>query len=101
MLPQIANITKYYDEWAHKPVDRPLRLFEPWYLEMCTKTPWWVVPTFWIPVIIGIASMDMLAKAENSNDVSRNIFMFIKHNNNLNSFSIIRSQDSHLALFLG
>lgn len=44
--------------------------------------------------------MDMLAKAENSNDVSQNIFMFIKHNNNLNTFSI-RSQDYHLALFLG
>ncbi|XP_017049956.1 dihydroceramide fatty acyl 2-hydroxylase FAH2 [Drosophila ficusphila] len=52
MLPQIANITECYDEWVHKPVDRPLRLFGPWYLEMCTKTPWWLVPTFWIPVII-------------------------------------------------
>ncbi|XP_065369701.1 uncharacterized protein Fa2h [Calliphora vicina] len=51
MLPQIPRITQYYDEWVHKPVDRPLRLFAPWYLEMCTKTPWWVVPTFWLPVI--------------------------------------------------
>lgn len=51
MVPQIAKITANYDEWVHKPVDRPLRLFEPWYLEVCTKTPWWVVPTFWIPVI--------------------------------------------------
>ncbi|XP_061392765.1 uncharacterized protein LOC133328233 [Musca vetustissima] len=51
MLPQIAKITPYYNEWVHKPVDRPLRLFGPWYLEMCTKTPWWLVPAFWIPVI--------------------------------------------------
>lgn len=54
MLPQISKITPYYNEWVHKPVDRPLRLFEPWYLEMCTKTPWWLVPAFWIPVISGI-----------------------------------------------
>lgn len=51
MLPQIPKITQHYDEWVHKPVDRPLRLFGPWYLEMCTKTPWWLVPAFWIPVI--------------------------------------------------
>ncbi|XP_073813198.1 fatty acid 2-hydroxylase isoform X1 [Musca autumnalis] len=54
MLPQIAKITPYYNEWVHKPVDRPLRLFGPWYLEMCTKTPWWLVPAFWIPVITSI-----------------------------------------------
>ncbi|XP_018803109.1 PREDICTED: fatty acid 2-hydroxylase [Bactrocera latifrons] len=51
MLPQISHITRHYDEWVHKPVDRPLRLFGPTYLEMLTKTPWWVIPLFWIPVI--------------------------------------------------
>uniref|UniRef100_A0A0A1XK58 Fatty acid 2-hydroxylase n=1 Tax=Zeugodacus cucurbitae TaxID=28588 RepID=A0A0A1XK58_ZEUCU len=51
MLPQIWHITRHYDEWVHKPVDRPLRLFGPTYLEVFTKTPWWVVPLFWIPVI--------------------------------------------------
>lgn len=54
MLPQISKITAQYDEWVHKPVDRPLRLFGPWYLEMCSKTPWWLVPAFWIPVITNI-----------------------------------------------
>ncbi|XP_034477837.1 dihydroceramide fatty acyl 2-hydroxylase FAH2 [Drosophila innubila] len=70
MLPQIANITKYYDEWVHKPVDRPLRLFGPWYLEMCTKTPWWVVPLFWIPVIVGFMLPEFQAKAHNINDIA-------------------------------
>ncbi|XP_036334065.1 fatty acid 2-hydroxylase isoform X2 [Rhagoletis pomonella] len=51
MLPQISQITRHYDEWVHRPVDRPLRLFGPSYLEMFTKTPWWVIPLFWIPVI--------------------------------------------------
>ncbi|XP_062129785.1 uncharacterized protein LOC133841374 [Drosophila sulfurigaster albostrigata] len=70
MLPQIKNITKYYDEWVHKPVDRPLRLFGPWYLEMCTKTPWWVVPTFWIPVITVLAGLEFQAKAKSTSDVA-------------------------------
>ncbi|XP_053962340.1 fatty acid 2-hydroxylase isoform X2 [Anastrepha ludens] len=51
MLPQISHITRHYDEWVHKPVDRPLRLFGPTYIEMFTKTPWWVIPLFWMPVI--------------------------------------------------
>lgn len=51
MLPQIPIIVHHYDDWVHKPVDRPLRLFGPWYLEVFTKTPWWLVPAFWIPVI--------------------------------------------------
>uniref|UniRef100_A0A1I8PZ47 Fatty acid 2-hydroxylase n=1 Tax=Stomoxys calcitrans TaxID=35570 RepID=A0A1I8PZ47_STOCA len=54
MLPQIPKIAPHYNEWVHKPVDRPLRLFGPSYLEMCTKTPWWLVPAFWIPVITSI-----------------------------------------------
>ncbi|XP_059622480.1 uncharacterized protein LOC132265729 [Phlebotomus argentipes] len=52
MVPQIGKLGRDYVEWVNKPVDRPLRLFGPWYLEMCTKTPWFIVPTFWIPVII-------------------------------------------------
>uniref|UniRef100_A0A1B0DCY9 Fatty acid hydroxylase domain-containing protein n=1 Tax=Phlebotomus papatasi TaxID=29031 RepID=A0A1B0DCY9_PHLPP len=52
MLPQIGKLGSDYMEWVNKPVDRPLRLFGPWYLEMCTKTPWYIVPIFWIPVII-------------------------------------------------
>ncbi|XP_067626399.1 uncharacterized protein Fa2h [Eurosta solidaginis] len=51
MVPQISHITRYYDEWVHKPVDRPLRLFGPSYLEVFTRTPWWLIPLFWIPVI--------------------------------------------------
>lgn len=41
-------------DWVNKPVDRPLRLFERNYLEILTKTPWWLVPVFWIPIIIVI-----------------------------------------------
>ncbi|EDW46757.1 dihydroceramide fatty acyl 2-hydroxylase FAH2 [Drosophila sechellia] len=70
MLPQIANITDCYDEWVHKPVDRPLRLFEPWYLEMCTKTPWWLVPLFWIPVIVKCALEEFTSAWQDSNQLA-------------------------------
>lgn len=51
MLPQIKNIAEHYDEWVHKPVDRELKLFDAWYLEVLTKTPWWIVALSWSPVI--------------------------------------------------
>jgi len=51
MLPQISKLGKNYAEWVNKPVDRTLRLFGPNYLEILTKTPWWVIPIFWIPAI--------------------------------------------------
>lgn len=51
MLPQIPALGDKYHEWVNLPVDRDLRLFGPWYLEACTKTPWWVVPLVWIPSV--------------------------------------------------
>lgn len=51
MLPQIHALGDNYHEWVNSPVDRELRLFGPWYLECLTKTPWWLVPLFWIPCI--------------------------------------------------
>jgi len=62
MLGQISGISEHYDEWVHLPVDRPLRLFGPWYLEMLTKTPWWVVPVFWIPTITFIMYSEIYSK---------------------------------------
>ncbi|KAL5289125.1 FA2H family protein [Megaselia abdita] len=60
MLPQIKNIAEHYDEWVHKPVDRELRLFDAWYLEILTKTPWWIVALFWSPVISYIIISEVL-----------------------------------------
>lgn len=54
MLVQIPTLGKHYVEWVNKPVDRQLRLFGPAWLENLTKTPWWVVPAFWIPTILYI-----------------------------------------------
>ncbi|XP_030380364.1 dihydroceramide fatty acyl 2-hydroxylase FAH2 [Scaptodrosophila lebanonensis] len=70
MLPQIANITKYYNDWVHKPVDRPLLLFDSWYLEMFTKTPWWLVPTFWIPVIANLLWIDFEKNSDSKFEIA-------------------------------
>lgn len=51
MIPQIGQLGASYTEWVNKPVDRPLRLFRSDWLEALTKTPWWLVPAFWVPVI--------------------------------------------------
>lgn len=52
MLSQISNIdNKQYALWVNMPVDRPLRLFASEWMEMLTKTPWWLVPLFWVPIL--------------------------------------------------
>ena len=52
LLAQIPKIGKHYGDWVHSPVNRKLRLFESDVLESLSKSPWWLVPLFWIPVII-------------------------------------------------
>lgn len=70
MLSQIGSITEVYTEWVNKPVDRPLRLFGPEWLEMLTKTPWWAVPLFWIPSIIYITKTGLNETNEGISSVS-------------------------------
>ncbi|XP_035902662.1 dihydroceramide fatty acyl 2-hydroxylase FAH2 [Anopheles stephensi] len=54
MVFQIHKLGDKYGEWVNKPVDRELRLFGPSWVENMTKTPWWIVPGFWIPAILYI-----------------------------------------------
>ncbi|KAM5533569.1 hypothetical protein V8D89_012785 [Ganoderma adspersum] len=57
-----ANWSKsYYLQQVHQPrhlADSP-RLFGPWYLEIFTRTSWYVVPTIWLPIAayIGLRSL--------------------------------------------
>ncbi|KAH9941189.1 oxidoreductase [Epithele typhae] len=50
-----ANFSKsYYLKQVHQPrhlVESP-RLFGPWYLEIFTRTAWYVVPTIWLPITL-------------------------------------------------
>ena len=43
---------EFYLEQVHSPrhLKEPARLFGPWYLEMFTRTSWYVVPIVWLPI---------------------------------------------------
>ncbi|KAI9618887.1 hypothetical protein H4Q26_012141 [Puccinia striiformis f. sp. tritici PST-130] len=42
----------FYLQQVHQPrhLSKPARLFGPWYLEMFTRTSWYVVPMIWLPI---------------------------------------------------
>mgnify|MGYP001796005180 CR=1 FL=1 len=52
MLAQVGKLGHHYKTWVHSPVDRKLRLFESSFVEFFSKTPWYIVPIVWIPVVI-------------------------------------------------
>lgn len=45
----------YYLQQVHQPrhLPQPARLFGPWYMEILTRTQWWVVPMIWGPITLG------------------------------------------------
>lgn len=48
-----GNFSKaFYLKQVHQPryLPQPARLFGPWYLEILTRTSWYVVPVFWLPI---------------------------------------------------
>lgn len=46
----------FYLQQVHSPrhLKEPARLFGPWYLEMLTRTSWYVVPIVWMPISIAL-----------------------------------------------
>jgi len=60
MLPQISLLGDKYSEWVNKPVDRELKLFKNPFLEILTKTPWYLPLLFWIPAISILISNEVL-----------------------------------------
>lgn len=57
MLAQVGKLGPDYLKWVHSPVDRPLRLFSSSFVEIFSRTPWFLVPIIWIPVVIYSAIM--------------------------------------------
>lgn len=60
MVKQIPKLGIMYEKWVSQPVDRSLRLFDYEFLEMLTKTPWWMVPLIWLPTICAISYFGIL-----------------------------------------
>uniref|UniRef100_A0A0K0G3N0 Fatty acid 2-hydroxylase n=1 Tax=Strongyloides venezuelensis TaxID=75913 RepID=A0A0K0G3N0_STRVS len=52
ILADIGNLGEDYLKWIHQPYDGTLRLFKSDFLERLTRTPWYVVPLVWMPVVL-------------------------------------------------
>lgn len=79
MIPQIGRLGASYTDWVNKPVDRPLRLFHADWLEMLTRTPWWLVPAFWVPAIASILFGGVQRAAAELNWSAVGVFVVVKN----------------------
>uniref|UniRef100_A0A0N5AMY3 Fatty acid 2-hydroxylase n=1 Tax=Syphacia muris TaxID=451379 RepID=A0A0N5AMY3_9BILA len=52
VLGKVADLRDGYWTWIHQPFDGALRLFESDYLEIFTRTKWWVIPLVWMPLVL-------------------------------------------------
>ncbi|XP_042062989.1 dihydroceramide fatty acyl 2-hydroxylase FAH1-like [Salvia splendens] len=55
---QVGHLGEAYDEWVHQPIvakESP-RFFHNDFIERFTRTPWWVVPLFWLPIVWWLVS---------------------------------------------
>ena len=59
MVAQVGKLGAEYIKWVHSPVDRPLRLFGSEFIEFFSKTPWYVVPVVWLPVVLYLSIVGM------------------------------------------
>lgn len=60
LWPQLVHkrwTKSYYLDQVHKPrySPRPAVMFENGFLEILTRTPWYVIPIFWLPIIVLLA----------------------------------------------
>lgn len=51
MLNQLHLLGDRYEEWINSPVDREMIIFDNKFLEIFSKTPWYLILLIWIPVL--------------------------------------------------
>ncbi|KAH7365392.1 hypothetical protein KP509_18G024900, partial [Ceratopteris richardii] len=53
LLQSVGHLGHAYQEWVHQPISEKHtpRFFQSDFLEFFTRTPWWVVPLVWLPVV--------------------------------------------------
>jgi len=53
---QVGHLGTNYNAFVHRPqvLDEPARFFESDFLEFFSRTPWYVIPAVWLPVISGL-----------------------------------------------
>ncbi len=56
---QVGRLGKNYTKFIHKPVNltKPARFFESDFLEFFSRTPWYVIPTLWVPFSLFLVNM--------------------------------------------
>jgi len=85
MVAQVHKLGAEYKKWVYSPVNKQLRLFNSDVCEFFSKTPWYVVPIIWLPVVlycVVVASYEMhgevtskyLGDSTTSNDEGSSIF---------------------------
>ncbi|CAH0582903.1 unnamed protein product [Chrysodeixis includens] len=60
LLSQLDAISSDYHTWVNSAVYRKCRLFASPWLEALTFTPWYLVPMFWIPIILYLGATQYL-----------------------------------------
>lgn len=51
ILFRIGELGERYWTWIHQPYDGAVRMFKSNFLEQLTRTKWWVIPLFWLPLV--------------------------------------------------
>eukprot|EP00798_Chlamydomonas_sp_ICE-L_P020005 gene20005-26718_t len=52
---QVGSLGDSYWDWVHQPEPGQPRFFKNGLVESVSKTPWWVVPLFWLPIFSAAA----------------------------------------------
>ena len=95
MVFQVHKLGTNYMKWCNSPVDRKLRLFDSNFVEFFTKTPWYMIPAIWLPVIMLLSclSLNELYTSVSSGGVtrlvSRDTEYFYKIMTTLAAFSVL------------
>jgi hypothetical protein len=65
---QVPKLGDKYFNWVHVPVDTHMRLFQSDFVEYFSQCAWYIVPMFWIPVMLVLITLSYKALAENPVD---------------------------------
>ncbi|KAK0527811.1 fatty acid alpha-hydroxylase [Tilletia horrida] len=88
LIPQMmfATFSKdFYLAQVHSPrhLKEPARLFGQWYLEMFTRTPWYVVPAFWGPIAAALYYRSVVQFVDPAGAGAQPLFAFDKNSHHL------------------
>eukprot|EP00126_Sphaerothecum_destruens_P015265 Sdes_comp9203_c0_seq1m682 len=60
LLLQVGSLTSIYSDWVDRPVNAQPRLFNHWFPEMLSKTPWYFVALLFIPFVVYQGALALL-----------------------------------------